>query len=84
VSRSLAIVADREIGKAMIDAWSRPADRTAAEGVTKLVDKFVCHPADDDWWKDPLMRAATGHGLKGKLTLPAAAVKTGRVPAPVR
>ena len=84
VSRSLAVVADREIGKAMLDAWSRPGDRTAAEAVAKLVDKFVCHPADNDWWKDPLMRAATGHGLKAKPTLPAAAAKTGRVSVPVR
>ena len=84
VSRSLAVVADREIGRAMIEAWGRPGDRTAAAAVANLVDKFVCHPADNDWWKDPLMRAATGHGLKGKLTLPAAAAKTGRVPVPVR
>jgi Heterokaryon incompatibility protein Het-C len=85
VSRSLAVVADREIGKAMIEAWSRPGDRTAVEAVTKLVDKFVCHPADNDWWKDPLMRAATGHGLKAELTLPAAAAaKPGRARQPVR
>ncbi len=84
VSRSLAIVADQEIGKAMIEAWSRPGDKTAVEEVTKLVDKFVCHPADNDWWKDPLVRAATGHGLKGKLTLPAtAAPRPGRAPQPV-
>jgi hypothetical protein len=85
VSRSLAIVADREIGTAMIQAWSRPGDKAAVEAVTRLVDKFVCHPADNDWWKDPLMRAATGHGLTGKLKLPAAAApKPGRAPQPVR
>ena len=43
----------------MIEAWSRPGDKAAVEEVTRLVDKFVCHPADNDWWKDPLVRAAT-------------------------
>ena len=75
VSRSLAVVADREIGKAMIAAWEKPDDRAAVDDVTKLVDKFVCHPADDDWWKDPLMLAATGHGVMGSFTLPAAAAQ---------
>jgi hypothetical protein len=84
VSRSLAVVADREIGSAMIEAWSRPGDKAAVERVTRLVDKFVSHPADNDWWKDPLMRAATGHGLKGELTLPGQAAQPARAPAPVR
>jgi hypothetical protein len=73
VSRALAVVADREIGKAMIAAWSRPGDEAAISSVKRLVDYYVSHPADNDWWKDPVMRAATGHGVTGELTLPAAA-----------
>ena len=65
----------------LIEAWSRPGDKAAVEEVTRLVDTFVGHPADNDWWNDPLVRAATGHVLKGKLTLPAsAAPKPGRAP----
>ncbi|HET9849413.1 MAG TPA: HET-C-related protein [Candidatus Dormibacteraeota bacterium] len=80
VSRSLAIVADREIGRAMIAAWEKPGNKAAVEAVENLVDTFVCHPADNPWWKQPLKDVATGNPLKAEYTLPALAAQ----PAPTR
>ncbi len=47
----------------MTTAWSKttagsPDAGTSpeAEAVVKLVDKFVCHPAQDTWWQ-PIIRA---------------------------
>ena len=63
VSVKLAETADREIGTAMIAAWSAttagsPTAGTSpeADAVVKMVDKFVCHPAQDAWWQ-PVVRA---------------------------
>ena len=32
-----------------------PAIVSLQEGVTELVDKYVCHPAAQDWWQ-PILR----------------------------
>jgi hypothetical protein len=81
VSAALAAAADREIGAAMLAAWSAPSAASAAppsppdsgggtatatatapaftpqqEAVAALVDKYVCHPAQQDWWQ-PIVRA---------------------------
>jgi len=57
VSRSLAVYADTEIGRAMIHAWEAPGDARRVEEAVHLVDKFVCHPMHEAWWRTPLLKA---------------------------
>ena len=67
VSRSLAVMVDEDIGKAMLNAWDEQekvnraasATQTAApaitDPVTSLVDKYVSHPSRDNWWHSKLL-----------------------------
>jgi hypothetical protein len=57
VSRRLAIVADTEIGKAMLAAWAAPGDKAALDYLLGLVDVYVSNPADNPWWRTPLLAA---------------------------
>ncbi|HZR42836.1 MAG TPA: DUF4157 domain-containing protein, partial [Ktedonobacteraceae bacterium] len=71
IARQLAIHADRNIGKAMALAWEETRLRDAyaksqqspspevVASVTGLVDKYVSHPATDQWWMD-IVKAGVG------------------------
>ena len=64
IARALAVYVDRDIGNAMATAWEetrrrdesaksqQPPSPEVVASVTGLVDKYVSHPATDQWWMD--------------------------------
>lgn len=50
----LARVADRDIGRAMIEVW---AGRRPVADAQELVDVYLAHPQAGDWWKRVLLAA---------------------------
>ena len=56
-SRHLAVYVDTQIGTAMMHAWDAGGSPESVAQVTGLVDRFVCNPADSDWWREPLLQA---------------------------